>query len=216
MNYINAMGGTHSRECNNIAKEIWLWCISKQIWLTSAHIPGRENVEADKECRVFSDNKECMLRPGLFQRITEIWGKPSIDLFASRMNHKVAQYASWKPDPGATFIDAFSITWSAQFFYAFPPFSLIACCLQKIETDLAEGLMIVPMWPTQPWYSKLLQMLVDVPRVIPQQKTSLQIPGMPQEVHPLANKMTLLVCKLSGNHEAQGFTPYGSLRSRID
>lgn len=199
VSYINSMGGTHSRECNNVAKEILTWCMNKQIWLTAAHIPGRENVEADKESRVFSDNKEWMIRPDVFKRITETWGKPSIDLFASRMNHQVAQYASWKPDPGASYIDAFSITWSETFFYAFPPFSLIARCLQKMETDLAEGLMIVPMWPTQPWYSKLLRMLVDVPRVIPQLLTSLQMPGMPQEVHPLANKMVLIVCKLSGS-----------------
>ena len=29
--------------------------------------------------------------------------------------------------------------------------------------DSAEGFMIVPVWPTQSWYPKLLHMLVDVP-----------------------------------------------------
>lgn len=199
VNYINAMGGTHSSECNTVAREIWLWCMSKGIWLTSAHIPGRENIEADRESRYFSDNKEWMLRPDLFHRVMEIWGKPSIDLFASRMNNQVPRYASWKPDPGAAVIDAFTISWSENLFYAFPPFSLIGRCVQKIETDLAEGLMIVPMWPTQPWYSKLLRMLIDVPRVVPWQRDALQMPGLPREVHPLVNQMILIVCKLSGN-----------------
>ena len=76
-----------------------------------------------------------MIRPDIFQKITVIWGKPSIDLFASRLNQQVSCYVSWKPDPGAAFIDAFSITWDKQFFYAFPPFSLIARCLQKIQID---------------------------------------------------------------------------------
>ena len=199
VNYINAMGGTHSRECNTIAKDIWQWCIDKQIWLTAAHIPGTKNVEADRESRVFSDNKEWMIRPDIFRKITDIWGDPSIDLFASRLNHQVSCYVSWKPDPGAAFIDAFSITWDKQLFYAFPPFSLIARCLQKIQTDSAEGFMIVPMWPTQSWYPKLLHMLVDVPRVLPSQQTALQMPGMKQEVHPLAKKLVLIVCRLSSS-----------------
>ena len=180
-------GGTHSREWNTIAKDIWQWCIDKQIWLTAAHIPGTKNVE------------EWMIRPDIFRKITDIWGDPSIDLFASRLNHQVSCYVSWKPGPGAAFIDVFSITWDKQLFYAFPPFSLIARCLQKIQTDSAEGFMIVPMWPTQSWYPKLLHMLVDVPRVLPSQQTALQMPGMKQEVHPLAKKLVLIVCRLSGS-----------------
>ena len=144
-------GGTHSRECNTIAEDIWQWCIDQQIWLTAAHIPGTKNGGADRESRVFSDNKEWMIRPDIFQKIRDIWGEPSIDLFASRLNHQVSCYVSWKPDPGAAFTDAFSVTCDKQLFYAFPSFSLITKCLQKIQTDSAEGFMIVPMWPTQSW-----------------------------------------------------------------
>ena len=63
---ITLQGVTHSRECNTIAKDIWHWCIEKQIWLTVAYIPGTKNVEADRESRVFSDNKEWMIRPDIF------------------------------------------------------------------------------------------------------------------------------------------------------
>ena len=42
-----------------------------------------------------------------FQRLQISGGNPSIDLFASRLNHQVSCYVSWKPDPGAAFIDAF-------------------------------------------------------------------------------------------------------------
>ena len=73
-----------------------------------------------------SDNKEWMIRPDIFWKLTDIWGEPSIDLFAPRLNHQVSCYVSWKPDPRAAFIDAFLITWDKQLFYAFPPFSLIA------------------------------------------------------------------------------------------
>ena len=33
VNYINSMGGTHSMECNSVAKDIWLFCIERNIWL---------------------------------------------------------------------------------------------------------------------------------------------------------------------------------------
>ena len=66
--------------------------------------------------------------------------------------------------------------------------------------------MIVPIWPTQSWYPKLLHMLVYVPRVLPSQRTALQMPGMKQEVHPLTKKMVLIVCRLSGNPETLGFS----------
>ena len=48
VNYITAMGGTHSRECNSIAKDIWQWCIDKQIWLTAAYIPGTKMLRLTK------------------------------------------------------------------------------------------------------------------------------------------------------------------------
>ena len=73
VSYINAMGGIHSKEFNNsIVKDIWQWCIEKQIWLTAVHIPGTKNVEADRESRVFSDNKEWITRPDILKHIADI------------------------------------------------------------------------------------------------------------------------------------------------
>ena len=44
---INNMGTSHSGRCNTLAKWIWEWCISRQIWISAAHIPGRENFVLD-------------------------------------------------------------------------------------------------------------------------------------------------------------------------
>ena len=38
--------------------------------------------------------------------------------------------------------------------------------------------MIVPLWPTQPWYSQLLHLIMDVPRTLPQQLTTLKNSAM--------------------------------------
>ena len=132
-------------ECHSVAKTIRLFCMERKIWLSAAHIPGKDNITADRESRIFSDNKERMLSAHLFQEIVATWGEPTIDLFASRLNKQVACYASWKPDPEASYVDALSISWNDHLFYAFPPFSLIARCLQRIELEKSEGIIIIPM-----------------------------------------------------------------------
>ena len=40
------MGTSHSSFCNNLARIIWDWCLDHNIWLSTAHIPGKFNVLA--------------------------------------------------------------------------------------------------------------------------------------------------------------------------
>lgn len=84
-----------------------------------------------------------------------------VDLFASRLNFKVSTYTLWKPDLGTKYVNYFYMTWNEHYFYAFPPFSVIAACLQK--KDKATGVLVVPIWPTQPWFTTLLHLLLDYP-----------------------------------------------------
>ena len=62
-------------------------------------------------------------------------------------------------------------------FYAFPPFSLVPRCLQKIQQDQATGILIVPLWPTQAWFHLALQMFCNQPWILPPRETSLQDPA---------------------------------------
>ena len=55
------MGGSHSRNCNTIARETILWCRERNISLTITHLPGKLNVVADETSRVFHDNTEWSL-----------------------------------------------------------------------------------------------------------------------------------------------------------
>ena len=135
VSYINEMGGCKSLECNAIAKMIWSWAITKGIWLSASHISGSVNVDADNLSRNLNLNLEWMLSANTFQKIITVYGQPDIDLFASRLNAQLEDYISWKPDPRARFIDAFTIDWSCFFFYAFPPFCMVSRCVQKIIQD---------------------------------------------------------------------------------
>ena len=51
LSHVNHMGTSSSEKRKDLAKEIWLWCAQRNIWLTAVPIPGVENVEADRQSR---------------------------------------------------------------------------------------------------------------------------------------------------------------------
>ena len=107
-------------------------------------------------------------------------------------------YVSWKADPGSTYVDAFTLDWSRfSCFYEFPPFYLLNKVLRKIEQDQASGILIVPLWHTQPWFPAMLRLLVKTPIILPNREDSLVLP-FSDRLHPLRDRLRLTVCLLSG------------------
>ena len=45
-------------ELDSIARAIWIWRIERHIHLSAAHIPGKDNCEADEESRRENDDTE--------------------------------------------------------------------------------------------------------------------------------------------------------------
>lgn len=195
--YINNFGGVKSIDCHAITKEIWLWALDRKIFISAEHLAGSLNVHADKASRVFDENTEWQIDPIIINKLTNIFGKFDIDLFASRLNTHCEKYCSWRPDPKAMFIDAFSRNWN-NFAkpYLFPPFSVITTCLQKISQDLAQVIFVAPLWPTQVWFPKMMHMLIAPPIILP--LGILQLPFKPEAVHKQAQSLRLMVCHLSG------------------
>ena len=87
--YINNMGGIKSETCNNIANRIWNFCLENKLWISAAHIPGKNNIEADQQSRILPDATEWKLHPELFQKIVDKSGKPGINLFVSKIDRLV-------------------------------------------------------------------------------------------------------------------------------
>lgn len=124
VSYINHKGGVKSPCCNSLAKSIWFWAKQHKIWLTASHIAGKDNITADIQSRKFNDQVEWQLNKEIFKHICSVCGTPNIGLFASCLNTQLEKFCAWKPDPDASFIDAFSIDWSEYKCYMFRPFSL--------------------------------------------------------------------------------------------
>ena len=100
--------------------------------MSAAYIPGKTNIEADEEPRRENQDTEWMSNPDILSdALDRLDVKPEIDLFASRLNHQFPRYVSYKPDPDAEAVNAFTMTRSDVTFYAFPPFCIIPSILQK-------------------------------------------------------------------------------------
>ena len=132
--YINKQGGTHSAEMCALLWKILTWCHRYQITLKARHIPGCLNVMADmlsKSNQVQS--AEWSLHPQVFKQICLKWFTPQVDLFDTRLNHKVPLYVSPVPDQNAWDIDALNINWSGLTAYAYPPTALLHRVIQKVR-----------------------------------------------------------------------------------
>lgn len=161
VSYINRMGGIQFPHLTEITRKIWQWCESRRIFIYASYIRSEDNTTADAESRRNHPDIEWELETSAFNRLTATFGQPEIDLFASRINKKCLKYVSWHKDPDAVAINAFTLDWSGFFFYSFPPISVILKTLKKIILDKATGIMVVPLWETQPWFPIFSRLLVS-------------------------------------------------------
>ena len=129
---INNMHSNKSDMCQSIISKTWAWAEGKNIWITAYYIPGKENYDADAESRKKQTELEWMLNQKIFTKIiSKFQFQPEVDLFASKLNSHQSVFVWYHPDPEATHINAFSISWQDRPFYAFPPFSVIGKVLHK-------------------------------------------------------------------------------------
>lgn len=197
--YVNAKGGSKSNKCNDVALNIWDYTLRHGNYISAEHVPGVDNAEADFESRNQKNNLEWMLDKKVFSEILCHFDvHPSIDLFASRINSQLENFVSWKPDPEAKYIDTFSHKFPDTIFYAFPPFSLINKFLKKVELEEMEGILIAPTWSSQNYFPFLLDLIIDLPLVLPWRKKLLVNP-ISRTAHPLGKRLRLAAFLLSTN-----------------
>ena len=85
---------------------------------------------ADRMSRVDKPiSTEWSLNQEIANKIFQIMDFPSIDLFATRLNHRLPFYVSPISDQKALSIDALTMDWNHIHAYAFPPFHLIAAVI---------------------------------------------------------------------------------------
>lgn len=195
--YVNKTGGIQFPHLSELAREIWLWCEQRDLFVVASYIPSAENIEADAASRITNIDTEWELSSRVFKEIDSKFGPFTIDLFATRLNTKCRRFCSRYQDPEAAYIDALTSSWSKEKFYAFPPFAMILRTLRKIINDKARGVVIVPNWPTQPWFP-LFNSLLEKPPLLFNPNRNLLVSPCRRLVHPLVSNLSLVAGKLSG------------------
>lgn len=197
--YINKFGGCRCPSNHYWARKIWQWAESHSIWLVATYIDSKSNFIADAASRAQIDLNDFSLDQNSFCKIKNIFGNPVIDIFASRLTAKCARYISWFPEPGAEAVDAFTLKWS-EYFYAFPPFSLISRVLKKIIHDNAIGILVVPNWKHQSWYPVFRRLCISNITILSPGSFTLMFP-FDNSFHPLCRSLSLAVATVSGTKQ---------------
>lgn len=135
----------------------------RNIHITAQHLPGKLNYLADTESRVMMDRSDWKMNPITFQKM---FGPLEVDLFASRLTTQLQTFFNWRPDPYAVATDSFLQDWTTRKGYANPPWCMIGRTLSQVKSQLAQIVLVTPVWKPQPWYLVLLNMVIDCPRLI--------------------------------------------------
>ena len=65
-------------------------------------------------------------------------------------------------------VNAFTLNWKSWKPYVFAPFALLDRCLAKIEADEVENMaMVIPLWPSAPFFVTMLRHLKEAPVLLP-------------------------------------------------
>ena len=88
-------------------------------------------------------------------------------------------------------LDGFSVSWKRQSLFLNPPWSAIPRVLHKIQEDRAQGVLVIPFWPSQAWWPLALRLRARWVRLPPPRECVLPLHGGP--VEPFAHFTTRLV-----------------------
>ena len=205
---LKKMGSMDNIIHDRLAREVWEFAKSINVWLSMTYLPGKLNSESDFGSRHFSDVTEWSVPQYVFNDMVNHFkglGFPPVvlDLFASRLNYKVFPYYSWNPDPFCAHVDSFTVRWHSPYLlYAYCPFSVLPLLLQKITQDGPTVLTVFPLWSQQMWFNKLLSMLVSHIVLLPD-PPGVFLPSDPSRTHPMLKNLRLCAAILSGNRDAQ-------------
>ena len=170
--YLRHQGGTVSRRLCQMASAITVWAEQNSIRLEARYIPDKWNILVDQLSR--PDQilpTEWSLLPRVFDRICQVFGRPHLNLFATKANNKLALYVSLVLDPLAWEQGTLHLRWNHLDAYTFPLFALLRQVItQVLESEVLEGLwllLVAPLWPQKEWFVDLLDLLVTEPLELP-------------------------------------------------
>ena len=120
-NVVRALStGSKTDNVHAIVINIFKLCIENNIQLFPEWIPRSLNQLANWISKDI-DQDDYKLHPDLFATLDILWGPHTIDRFSSYRTRQVPRFCSRFPNPDTEAIDAFSVVWSGENNWLFPP-----------------------------------------------------------------------------------------------
>lgn len=107
--YLNKQGGTKNQELMNLTFKIFSLAENKFLSLSAVFLTGRENLRWIFSVGKPSIRGDWCLEKAIFQKIIGLWGRPEIDLFATKKKRQVKNFCSLNPADHPWAVDAFWI-----------------------------------------------------------------------------------------------------------
>ena len=140
------------RELRRLQAALAKW----DIHLQSHYIRSADN-QADRLARWKRDRSDWKLNPVLFRSAVRRWGQmPTVDRFATPSNRQLSRFNSRFHSPGCEAVDAFTQQWNGELNWLNPPWDELSRVLQTLRESGAAAYLVVPEWPSQPWWPDLL------------------------------------------------------------
>ena len=147
--------GSKKEELQTIAMEVSEICENNGINISVEWIPRELNERADYLSRC-KDSDDWSIQDWVFTKLNSRWGPHTIDRFSSHYNNKCERYNSRWWVPGTQGVNALDQYWGKpEINWVVPPPRLIPHVLEKIQSDDAQCTLVIPDWPSAPFYTVL-------------------------------------------------------------
>ena len=147
--------GSRIPELHREAILIYKLCKKYNVRLSVEWVCRDSNKVADELSRL-DDPDDYMLDPVCFRTIDSAWGPHTYDRFASMKTKQLPRFCSRYLNPDCDSTDAFTVSWTNENNWLFPPPYLIPRVLRHMQAGGERGTLIAPHWPSAPWWPLLI------------------------------------------------------------
>ena len=143
----------------HLTREIFKILTELDLRLKVVHLPGKQNELVDALSRMEISGDYSLLHPVYQRGIAALQVNPTTDLFDHRLNMKLPRFVALpgKLAGGAVALDAFSMDWTQELPYIFPPVQLVPRVLRLLLEFRTRAILVAPRWTGQAWWTTIHQ-----------------------------------------------------------
>ena len=138
--------GSCKENLQEIAIDIFKFCLNNNIKLIAEWIPRKNNTFADRLSR-FNDTDNWGIDYKTFEFLSRLHGPFTVDRFADHQNTKLQKFNSRFYCPGTSAVDTFTVNWQGENNWVCPPTSLIGSTLRHMKICECKVTLLIPLWP---------------------------------------------------------------------